>query len=79
MRESGIPEKIGNFSCISDGQLDFDVLALTNDYSFCGEIILRESGIPERIRDFSSIFDGQLDSPVLALTKRNYFEGIRNS
>ena len=34
--------KIRNFSNISDDQLDSDVLALTNDYSFCGKIILRE-------------------------------------
>ena len=34
--------KITNFSIISDDQLDFDVLALTKDYPFCGETILRE-------------------------------------
>ena len=34
--------KIRNFSNISDDQLDSDVLALTNDYPFCGETILRE-------------------------------------
>ena len=34
--------KIRNFSNISDGQLGSDVLALTNDYPFCGETILRE-------------------------------------
>ena len=34
--------KIRNFSNISDDQLDSDVLALTNDYPFCGKIILRE-------------------------------------
>ena len=33
---------IRNFSNISDDQLDSDVLALTNDYPFCGETILRE-------------------------------------
>ena len=34
--------KITNFSIISDDQLDFDVVALTKDYPFCGETILRE-------------------------------------
>ena len=34
--------KIRDFSDISDDQLDFHVLALTNDYPFCGETILRE-------------------------------------
>ena len=34
--------KIRNFSNISDDQLDSHVLALTNDYPFCGETILRE-------------------------------------
>ena len=34
--------KIRNSSNISDDQLDSDVLALTNDYPFCGETILRE-------------------------------------
>ena len=33
---------IRNFSNISDEQLDSNVLALTNDYPFCGETILRE-------------------------------------
>ena len=33
---------IRNFSNISDDQLDSDVLALTNDYPFCGETVLRE-------------------------------------
>ena len=33
---------IRNFSNISDDQLDSDVLALTNDYPFCGETTLRE-------------------------------------
>ena len=34
--------KIRNFSSISDNKLDSGVLALTNDYPFCGETILRE-------------------------------------
>ena len=34
--------KIRDFSRVSDNQLDLEVLALTNDYPFCGEIILRE-------------------------------------
>ena len=34
--------KMRNFSSISDDQLDSDVLALTNDYPFCGRTILRE-------------------------------------
>ena len=34
--------KIRDFSRVSDNQLDLEVLALTNDYLFCGEIILRE-------------------------------------
>ena len=34
--------KIRSFSNISDYQLDSDVLALTNDYPFCGETILKE-------------------------------------
>ena len=34
--------KIRNFSNISDGQLGSDVLALTNDYPFCGETFERE-------------------------------------
>ena len=33
---------IRNFPSISDDQLDSDVLALKNDYPFCGETILRE-------------------------------------
>ena len=33
---------IRNFSNISDDQLDSGVLALTNDYPFCGETVLRE-------------------------------------
>ena len=33
---------IRNFPNISDDQLDSDVLALTNNYPFCGETILRE-------------------------------------
>ena len=33
---------IRNFSNISDDQLDCDVLALANDYPFCGETVLRE-------------------------------------
>ena len=33
---------IRNFSNISDDQLDSDVLALTNDYPFCGKTILRK-------------------------------------
>ena len=40
MVEHGL--KITNFFNISDDQLDSDVLALTNDYPFCGETILRE-------------------------------------
>ena len=34
--------KIRDFSRVSDNQLDLEVLALTNDYPFCGEIMLRE-------------------------------------
>ena len=34
--------KIRDFSKVSDNQLDLEVLALTNDYPFCGEIMLRE-------------------------------------
>ena len=34
--------KTRDFSNISDDQLDSHVLALTNDYPFCGETILRE-------------------------------------
>ena len=34
--------KIRDFSRMSDNQLDLEVLALTNDYPFCGEIMLRE-------------------------------------
>ena len=34
--------KIRNFFNISHDQLDSDVLALKNDYPFCGETILRE-------------------------------------
>ena len=33
---------IRNFPSISDDQLDSDVLALKNDYPFCGKNILRE-------------------------------------
>ena len=40
MGEYGL--KIRDFSNISDDQLDSHVLALTNDYPFCGETILRE-------------------------------------
>ena len=35
--------KIRNFSNVSDDQLHSDVLALTNNYLFCDEIILREA------------------------------------
>ena len=34
--------KIRDFSKVSDNQLDLEVLALTNDYPFCEEIMLRE-------------------------------------
>ena len=34
--------KIRDFSKVSDDQLDLEVLALTNDCPFCGEIMLRE-------------------------------------
>ena len=34
--------RIRDFSNISDDQLDSHVLALTNNYPFCGETILRE-------------------------------------
>ena len=35
--------KIRDFSSrVSDNQLDLEVLAVTNDYHFCGEIVLRE-------------------------------------
>ena len=34
--------KIRDFSRVSDNQLDLEVLALTNDYPFCGKIMLRE-------------------------------------
>ena len=34
--------KIKDFSKVSDNQLDLEVLPLTNDYPFCGEIMLRE-------------------------------------
>ena len=34
--------KIRDFSKVSDNQLDLEVLPLTNDYPFCGEIMLRE-------------------------------------
>ena len=34
--------KIREFSRVSDNQLDLEVLALTNDYPFCEEIMLRE-------------------------------------
>ena len=40
MMEYGL--KVGDFSNISDNQLDPHVLALTNDYPFCTETILRE-------------------------------------
>ena len=40
MAEYGL--KIRDFSRVSDNQLDLEVLALTNDYPFCGEIMLRE-------------------------------------
>ena len=30
--------KIRDFSRVSDNQLDLEVLALTNDYPFCGKI-----------------------------------------
>ena len=40
MVEHGL--KIRNFFNIYDDQLDSDVLALTNDYSFYGETDLRE-------------------------------------
>ena len=31
-----------DFSKVSDNQLELEVLALTNNYPFCGEIMLRE-------------------------------------
>ena len=34
--------KIRDFSEVSDNQRDLEVLAPTNDYPFCGEIMLRE-------------------------------------
>ena len=34
--------KIRDFSRVSDNQLDLEVLALRNDYPFCGKIMLRE-------------------------------------
>ena len=34
--------KIRDLSKVSDNQLDPEVLALRNDYPFCGEIMLRE-------------------------------------
>ena len=34
--------KIRDFSRVSDNQLDIEVLALTNDYPFCGEMMLRK-------------------------------------
>ena len=34
--------KIRDFSKVPDNQLDLEVLALTNDYPFCGEIMLIE-------------------------------------
>ena len=34
--------KIRRFSKVSDNQRDLEVLAHTNDYPFCGEIMLRE-------------------------------------
>ena len=40
MAEYGL--KIRDFSRVSDNQLDLEVLALTNGYPFCGEIMLRE-------------------------------------
>ena len=40
MMEYGL--KVKDFSNISDDQLDSHVLALTNNYPFCGETILRE-------------------------------------
>ena len=40
MLEYGL--KIRNFSSIFDNQLNSDVLALTNDYPFCGKTVLRE-------------------------------------
>ena len=40
MAEYGL--KIRDFSRVSDNQLDLEVLALTNDYPFCGEIMVRE-------------------------------------
>ena len=41
-RMVGYGLKIRDFSTISYDQLDFHVLALRNDYPFCGETILRE-------------------------------------
>ena len=40
MLEYGL--KIKSFSSIFDNQLNSDVLALTNDYPFCGKTVLRE-------------------------------------
>ena len=34
--------KVKYFSRVSDNQLDLEVLALTNDYPFCAEIMLRK-------------------------------------
>ena len=34
--------KVKDFSRVSDNQLDLEVLALTNDYPFCAEIMLRK-------------------------------------
>ena len=34
--------KIRDFCRVSDNQLDLEVLALTNNYPFCGKIMLRE-------------------------------------